>query len=219
MIRHRVRGENTQLVFGNWLARYLAGAHRAVWDEIAFLGVERSPDLIDLARETMMRVRENLELLSSRLTAMTGHGPTRHEPISIPETQSIPLSLRMFWEEIGEIDLVFKHFQWPPIEMRDPLQINALTALSEWEYGGVRLIQLSGDRHQKAGCSGGRGACVVANGDVDPVVLDWRAMHFVDSLRHSLQWAGMPGLDPSAPWGPVEHHIPIADLTEGFVKF
>jgi hypothetical protein len=56
----------------SYLERYLAGEHEQVWAELQALGaaVREEPlssDALAVARETMRRVRENLELLIPRL--------------------------------------------------------------------------------------------------------------------------------------------------------
>lgn len=58
-----------------YLERYLAGEHKQVWDELTALGaaVRAEPlysDALAVARETMRRVRQNLELLVPRLVAV-----------------------------------------------------------------------------------------------------------------------------------------------------
>jgi hypothetical protein len=60
---------------GSLLRRYRAGEHAAVWTEMTAMGaaVREAPcadDAVAVARETMRRVRHNLELLIRRLDAM-----------------------------------------------------------------------------------------------------------------------------------------------------
>lgn len=58
-----------------YLERYLAGEYEQVWDELQALGdaVREEPlhgDPLAVARETMRRVRKNLEMLIPRLVAV-----------------------------------------------------------------------------------------------------------------------------------------------------
>ncbi len=56
----------------NYLERYTNGEHEQVWDDLLALGAamrekEVYPDALAVARETMRRVRQNIELLINRL--------------------------------------------------------------------------------------------------------------------------------------------------------
>src|SRR6266849_6050327 len=58
-----------------YLERYLAGEYELVWDELVALGAEvrEEPlysDALAVARETMRRVRKNLEMLIPRLVTI-----------------------------------------------------------------------------------------------------------------------------------------------------
>ena len=106
-------------------ARYLAGEHEAVWRELAALGDGvRDPAVLDdaraVARETMQRVRRNVELVVTRLRAM-GYRFVQpaHEPptpallarLDTLEAQAgpLPLALRAFYEEVGAVCLMGAH--------------------------------------------------------------------------------------------------------------
>jgi hypothetical protein len=61
-----------------YLERYLAGEHEQVWADLLALGdrVRQEPlyaDALAVARETMRRVRHNIEVLIPRLTAWGYH--------------------------------------------------------------------------------------------------------------------------------------------------
>lgn len=119
-----------------YLERYLAGEHEQVWDELTALGavVRQEPvyrDALAVARETMRRVRHNIETLIPRLRA-SGYafgyeGPRgraipaglRYPPFTPPaanisgtvaalESRAgiLPLSLRAFYEIVGGVNFV-----------------------------------------------------------------------------------------------------------------
>ncbi len=110
-----------------FLDRYRAGEHVAVWRELAALGpaVREAPVLDDaraVARETMRRVRHNVELLVVRLHALDFRfvDPAQaHEPptpallarLDALESEAgpLPLALRAFYEEVGSVCLMGSH--------------------------------------------------------------------------------------------------------------
>lgn len=128
-----------------YLERYLAGEYEQVWDELCGLGaaVRTQPlqqDAHAVARETMRRVRHNIEVLVPRLEAagyQFGYGWARgHEfpsgppdPVFAPpppnvahllaelevRTGVLPLSLRAYHEVVGAVNFVGE----PPSGWRD----------------------------------------------------------------------------------------------------
>jgi hypothetical protein len=134
----------------NLLSRYLAGDHRQVWDELLSHGpVVRMPPFVDQAndvvRETMNRVRENIESLVRGLEKhrfVFGQYPDGEEvpgyeaPLVPPPDDvderiveierlaggPIPLSLAGFWRHVGSVNLVGSHADWP--ENTDPLWVD-----------------------------------------------------------------------------------------------
>lgn len=129
-----------------FLERYLQGDHESVWAELVALGSEVLSEQYlneakDVARETMRRVRWNLDLLIPRLRAQGyrfGDGfyddmspeervvAERETPIlsdPSPDTPQLidqleqavgmlPLSLRAWYETFGSVNLVGKHPRW-----------------------------------------------------------------------------------------------------------
>jgi hypothetical protein len=111
-----------------YLDRYLAGEYEAVWDELTALGdkVRQEPlysDAIAVARETMRLARHNVELIVSRLREsgyeFQGDGiilPTTNVAEQIAELEAIagmlPLSLRTWYEIVGEVSLMGTHPDW-----------------------------------------------------------------------------------------------------------
>ena len=111
----------------SYLTRYLAGEHEAVWRELAAMGDGvRDPAVLDdaraVARETMRRVRRNVETVVARLRAMGyrfAEPAQVHEPptpallarLDTLEAQAgpLPLALRAFYEEVGSVCLMGAH--------------------------------------------------------------------------------------------------------------
>ncbi len=113
-----------------YLDRYLAGECEQVWDELMALGaaVREQPlydDALAVARETMRRARYNVETIVARLRE-SGYNfyvsdricippqPNAEEKVRALEELSgvIPLSMKMWYEIVGEVDLMGTHPQW-----------------------------------------------------------------------------------------------------------
>ena len=132
-----------------YLERYRSGEHQQVWTDLQALGpsVRLEPHYLqamEVAAETMRRVRRNCGRLVSRLRDLgyvfgTFPDGTRRsfaaEPLLLPsdairadcaelETQAgpLPLSLVAFWQEVGAVDLVGMHPAWP--DGLDPLVVD-----------------------------------------------------------------------------------------------
>jgi hypothetical protein len=108
----------------DYLARYLAGEHEAVWSELFALGeTVRDPAVLQaanaVARETMRRVREDVEAITERLRKHGYKLRNAKKALAAPAALTakhldalekiaghpLPLSLRAFWEAVGSIDL------------------------------------------------------------------------------------------------------------------
>lgn len=136
--------------------RYQGGEHERVWDELVRRGEEvfEEPLFSDaraVARETMRRVRHNIELLVPRLHQLSYQFATlsRHPdywkdvPVFVPSPPdtneaieevedlvgTIPLSLRAWYEIVGHVSLIGFHPEWPRTDELDPLWVEHLTAL------------------------------------------------------------------------------------------
>lgn len=119
----------------SYLERYISGEHEQVWAELQALGaaVREEPlytDALAVARETMRRVRHNIETLIPRLEALGytfGYGwalgrdfpnyvmavytpPAPNVTETIAEIERrfgiLPLSLRAFYEVVGSVNFV-----------------------------------------------------------------------------------------------------------------
>jgi len=111
-----------------YLERYLAGEHAAVWDELLALGadVRKEPVYSDaraVARETMTRVRHNVELLATRLRELGFRFAYPDEAVAPPDAELVarldrieaeaggpmPIALRAFFEHVGSVCLMGAH--------------------------------------------------------------------------------------------------------------
>jgi hypothetical protein len=124
----------------DYLERYKSGDCEAVWTDLQNLGaaVRDEPhysQALEVAAETMRRVRRNCERLIDRLRAMdykfgtypdgsTGYytsGPllrldeaSRDDIAALEEAVGpLPLSLVAFWEQVGSVDFVGMLRSWP----------------------------------------------------------------------------------------------------------
>jgi hypothetical protein len=108
----------------SYLKRYRAGEHEAVWTELGELGDKVRepgvlPQALDVARETMRRVRRNAEKVITRLKKRHYKLRNPRGAVGKPSAditkriaalnealgQPIPLSLQAFYELVGSIDL------------------------------------------------------------------------------------------------------------------
>jgi hypothetical protein len=113
----------------DWLSRYRSGAREAVWAEMAAEGElsgERREQAALVAKETMRRARVSLTKLAERLAA-SGYVFLHPDEILVPpsadlpnhlrtlekEAGPIPIALRAFWEEVGSVNFIGAHPEWP----------------------------------------------------------------------------------------------------------
>ena len=213
--------------------RYQTGAHRDVWRELAALGehVREDPhaaDALAVAYETMRRVDANVRMLVERLTAMRytfvmpgtrdRHAPHTPPPPDIHkqivrferEYGALPLSLRTFYEVVGEVNLIGSHPTLAPADgpvATDPMVVYALDE-GAVEYdeddddgeGRPSAITIAPDGLHKANTSGGA-PYEIAIPDVraDGELLNERhELLFVDYLRVCFRFGGFPGYDGAA---------------------
>jgi hypothetical protein len=175
---------------GSLLRRYEAGAYEQVWDELVTYGavVREEPllsEALAVARETMRRVRANIEVLLQRLDAAgyvfadapvpRWEGPCADALAQIHALEAlvgpIPLSIRACYEMIGTVNFMGHH---PALEPRaddrwdalpDPLVIFPLHSViadcrermedPEWDHDVPLDLPLAPDILHKANISGG----------------------------------------------------------------
>lgn len=225
----------------NYLRRYQNGEYGRVWDELMALGpdVREEPNYqpaLEVASETMGRVRRNCELIIARLRSMGyrfGFYPdgTKYynpEPLVGPSSETraaivqverefgpIPLSLVAFWQEVGTVDLIGMHAKWP--NGLDPLVVYSPEAIdSDYEEEDGWFGCLAPDDVHKDNESGGDPYGVkLPNPSADFIFLDGeRDLPFVQYLRVAiLQWGGFPGLER------IPHFEALGELVAGLEPF
>jgi hypothetical protein len=233
----------------NYLERYRNGEYEQVWDELRALGpaVRDEPHYSqarEVAAETMRRVRRNCELLVTRLRSLgyifgtypdgsTGYyteGPlvpltdaNRAEMFELEEEAGpLPLSLVAFWKEVGSVDFVGMHPDWP--NGLDPLVVippeGALSLLYEEDGDDESTKWFAGlspdDIHKDNESGGDPYGVALPNSSADfEFVGECHNLPFVSYLRMAiLRWGGLPGLDHSS----VEVE-PLAELVAGLEPF
>jgi hypothetical protein len=215
----------------SWLERYRAGDHVQVWTEMTSLGpdVRRDhswADAAEVTRETMSRVRTNVERLLELLP------PKGYEFSDDPDVQAfvpptadvvaqldrlerrigrLPLALCCWFEEVGLVNLMGGHPAWD-YDYPDPLVIDSPVDYiesqfeeweadrgTEWDHGPF-VLDLAPDYVHKADVSGGPPyAMAVPNEGVDGLFL-WERHQttFVNYVRICFRWGGFPGWDRGA---------------------
>jgi hypothetical protein len=190
-------------------------------------------ETVVLARDTMRRVRKNVERLVARLTD-AGYRFERTDWVHLPpaadaaaqvdELESligpVPLSLRVWWEEIGSVDLNGRHKSWK-FDYPDPLVVHApfdyvRREYDEWRADDDRVepfvVDLAPDWLHKADVSGGAPyGLAVPNEAVDGLLLgEFHQTTFVNYLRIAFAWGGFPGFDRREPdWARAPETPPL----------
>jgi hypothetical protein len=207
-------------------------------------------DALAVAHETMRRVRRNIETLISRLRQLDyefGYGrgakdgriddvqeleqrfrvyrePDRDVGEQIRELErrfgTLPLSLRSFYEIVGEVNFIGSHPSWE-YEKLDPLEVvstRSVIELDDWarwrddkKEDGSRNIPSAPDEYHKYFYSGYGGyaiPCLDLVADV-PLLYEEHETAFVNYLRICFRWGGFPG------WERIEqrHEQDLAFLT------
>lgn len=232
----------------NYLERYHNGEYEQVWDELRALGpaVLQEPhnsQAREVAAETMRRVRRDCEILVARLQSLGyifgtypdgtkeyyTQGPlvplsdAKRADMSELEEEAgpLPISLVAFWEEVGSVDFVGMHAEWP--SGLDPLVVippdGALSLLYDdgGEDSDERFAGLSPDDVHKDNESGGDSyGVVLPNASADFEFLnESHKLSFVSYLRMAiLRWGGFPGLDGSS-----AAFEPLGELVTGLEPF
>jgi hypothetical protein len=212
-----------------WLQRYRAGDRVAVWTELTALGARLRdtptwPETVEVAAETMRRVRANVERLVELLPR---HGFQFYEPdvVHVPPAPDVrdqlaevervvgplPLALRCWYELVGQVNLSGSHPDWD-FEFTDGLVVEAPVEYlllehetwaadggTEWDRGPF-TIDLAPDALQKADVRGGPPyAMSLPDNGVDGLLL-WEPHQttFVNYLRICFRFGGLPGWDAAA---------------------
>jgi hypothetical protein len=213
---------------------YLDGRHTEVWMALLAMGdyVRHEPlyaDALAVVDETMQRVRHNIEILIDRLTALHYQfgrypdgsplevyegplippAPDIHDQIAHIETRvgPLPLTLRRFWEIVGEVNLIGMHPAWP--HYTDPLVIYSpgylLEEYAEWQdvyetegldAAGPFAVSLAPDELHKDNVSGaGPYRMLLPNPSVDGILIgEYHQTTLVNYLRQCFRAGGFPGI-------------------------
>lgn len=229
-----------------YLERYQCGEYQAVWhDLMRFSAISlQEPvysDVIAVARETMERVLENLNLLAHRLHSLGYQFRNPESVLVMPLSNTnevisyleqrvgvLPLSLRAFYEVVGSINFTGRNPNWIGCDYPDPIVVEpidtVLSELRDWEYDkegyekafGSFRVPIAPDRFLKEDVSGGMwyGIALPSPG-VDAILLEeGHETTFVEYLRLCFRWGGFPGLEQARPG----HRWPIAELTSGLLE-
>jgi hypothetical protein len=191
--------------------------------------------------ETMRRARENVDRLIVRLPKVgydfAYKGPPAERsfwhgdsyPIHAPPTDRddvtelldefevrvgpMPLSLRAWYEQVGSVNSIGTHADWPDTEEIDPLVVGPLAEVLEsaeeeyWdrqdelssdpEAAAAFGIDIAPDRYHKADISGGPAYAVAfPSSTADAALLnEYHATTFVNYLRLVFRWGGFPRFD------------------------
>lgn len=199
-----------------WLERYGRGETAEVWAEMANAAVNDEARAV--ARETMRRVRANVERLVELLPAI-GYAfdeePFVPAAAGAPEELDVlegrigrlPLALRVWFEEVGQVNLNGRHPAWT-FKYPDPLVVQAPVDYlmsefeeweedrgTEWDQGPVFEVPIAPDYLHKADVSGGAPySLAVPNAGVDgPLLGEPNQTTFVRYLRLAFRVAGMSG--------------------------
>jgi hypothetical protein len=242
---------------GAYLKRYLAGEHEQVWSDLVALGSAAltSPDAAAVAQETMRRVAQNVRTIAERLRRIDYRfvypgseggflvfGKAKaHDPHVPPSAGSakligeleelvggpIPLSLRAFFEIVGEINFNGGHSVIAPADSDvtpDPLMVcsveDAVAMVDGMDPGDGEpaRIEFAPDALHKANVSGGGPYFIDVPAEAADVMVQDAPQEctFVEYLRDSiLRWGGFPG------WAHAGRTVPdeIAELRSGLVEF
>jgi hypothetical protein len=218
------------------LDRYRAGDHRGVWTDLVALGADvcsppHAADALAVTQETMRRVKANVRTIVQRLDAMGYVFASKATPSASPANQIrafekqhglLPLSLRAFYEIVGEVNLIGTH---PDIDPEgntiatDPLVVYGFDErLVEYDDddGLPSSITIAPDDLHKANTSGGDSyEMVIPSSHADGELLNERhGLLFVDYLRLAFRFGGFPGYE-----GIVDTPHVLAELARDLEPF
>lgn len=207
---------------GQILDRYLNG-DISVWHDIEF--IERdSPDAIGVVEEAMNRISRNTVLLSEKLKSIGyqfgrysdgSEVPGYRGPLSRPtgktieqvdqliaEIGDIPLTLKIFWLRVGEVDFTGHHPDWHSDVLSDAYVVCGVSATFYelkhcWDPDGGEPFSaiISPDSYHKENVSGGASYGIdLPQSTINPLVVNTpEAISFIDYFRLAFEWNGFPG--------------------------
>jgi hypothetical protein len=195
----------------------------------------------DVARRTMRRARENVGVLVELLPSIgyefetvpfvPASASAGDELDSLEETiGTLPLSLRMWFEEVGHVNFMGRHPAWD-FDLLDQLVVEAPVDYirsefeawdedrgTEFERGSMFEVPIAPDYLHKADISGGSPyGLAVPNPGADGLLL-WEPHQttFVNYLRLAFSAGGMPGwqMGHLVPDWAAPENSPPAELIE-----
>jgi hypothetical protein len=210
-----------------YLKRYEAGEHVAVWQELSRLGESVRDELLfseamAVARETMRRIRFNVEELHKRLLDMRFQflhpgkayiPPSSDIATKITELEAIagmlPLSLHAWYEVVGEVNFQGDHpvlaRYYGPGPVSDPLVVEGIDEaladdhVANRDCDGSYALDIAPDILFKSYYSGaGPVILELPNKGMDGVLLElpYRPVYFINYLRISISCGGFAGFYP-----------------------
>jgi hypothetical protein len=238
-----------------YLDRYLRGERERVWEELLTLGsaINQEPlwgEASAVAKETMLRVRANVERITARLyaigyafgvypdgrTKVFGYTQPFHPPAETIEQEicdleqlhgvgKLPLSLKYFWQFVGDVDWMGYHPHWPAFS--DPLVVYPIAAArseyEDWRFTisegledeGEFGVPIAPDALHKDNVSGGPPYMImVPNSAIDAIVLyEKHQTTFVNYLRICFAYGGFPGVQ----WSNIEIPRALAALSHDLI--
>jgi len=169
-----------------------------------------------VAYDTMDRVRQNVETIIGRLRGMkyrfeekprTPPGAKTWKLLQRLEAKAgpVPLSLRTFWEVVGEVNLMGSHESVNPEGGpvgADPLVVYGVRS----EMEDYEEIIIAPDSLHKANTSGGDPYSIGLPAAVADAVLEYEphGIGFVSYLRLAFAWGGFPGWENADAVQPAE---------------
>lgn len=222
---------------GRWLDHYLDVDELETWVRLfgharhhrGALDSEAWDDIVAVVRETMRRARRNVERLVELLPA-AGWQFSNPKNVHVPPPEGIetdldaledqfgrlPLSLRLWLQEVGTVSLAGTHVGWG-YDFVDYLEVETSVVAIRRDYAdwqdakrtGWRLpfrISIAPDYLHKNDVGGGAAYSMEApDDDIDGFL--WNEYHqttFVNYLRIAFKWGGLLGWDRPGP--PLERY-------------
>jgi hypothetical protein len=140
---------------------------------------------------------------------------------------TVPLAMKLFWLNVGSVDLCGNHPEWAGCDDPDPLVVFppsiAIHELEDFlsdkeerlKHDFPYLIPIAPDHLHKSGVSGGMwyNVSVPAVADDPPLNDEWHQTTFVTYLEEAVRWAGFPRLRDCD-----GHSWPVDELVRGIVE-
>ena len=224
----------------DYFTRYMNGDHEVTWNELHgltenFSSISMYRDIENVAKETMHRVRRNVYTIASRLRTVGYNFAHPDYAYRLPQASvsdqvrqlenivgSIPMSLKLWYELVGSVNLEGSHSSWPArtyagtrkpragerFVFTAPLEVMSLDKVIDYctdYFDEDEGIPLCGDTSFRAGFAGGGYIYLKRmKNNIDGRFGDTHSLNnyplqiehsslFVTYLRRSFEWGGFPG--------------------------